>query len=273
MPHSIVLDLEDSIAYSKKEEAVYLVRNALRIIDFKSIEKMVRINPLPMGLDELDFIIPHYVNTIIIPKCEEAEQICLINKKIHQIKNKYNLTYQVWLMPIIESCKGVIKAYEIATASDNIAAIAFGQEDYITDLEGNKTKSKNESLFARSMIVNVCKAINIQAIDSVYVDYKDLEGLKQYVIYSKSLGFNGMGCIHPDQINIINEYFSPDENEITLAKKIITAYKESLNKGIGVTTVENKMIDLPIVNKAKRTIEIAIKTNKINPNELQEYLC
>ncbi len=263
-PDGIILDLEDAVAVDKKYEARFLVRNALRSLDFYGAELMVRINQIPAGLDDLDFIIPHNINLILVPKCEEAEQILILNSKIDEIKKKYKVEGNLWLMPIIESAKGVINAYQIATSAENIVAMAIGLEDYTADLGTRRTNEATESFFARSVVVNACRAAGIQPIDSVFSDVGDMEGLKENVIKSKALGFDGMGCIHPRQIRVIHEYFAPDINEIEKAKKIVKAFEEATAKGLGVVSLGTKMIDPPVVKRAQKTIDLAVNMGKLS---------
>jgi citrate lyase subunit beta/citryl-CoA lyase len=269
-PDGIILDLEDAVAPDKKYEALFLVRNALRNLDFYGAERMVRINQIPKGLDDLDFIIPHNVNLILIPKCESAEQLTQVNERIARLKRDSNTEGEVWLMPIIESAIGVIKAYEIASAATNVVAMAIGLEDYTADIGVKRTKEGTESFFARSQIVNACRAAGIQPIDSVFSDVADLEGLRENVKKSKSLGFDGMGCIHPRQIKVIHDSFAPEFEEISKAKKIVEAYLNAVEKGLGVVSLGTKMIDPPVVKRAQRTIDTAIKTGKLNPNWREE---
>lgn len=263
-PNALILDLEDAVAPSKKFEACFVVRNALRSLNFYGAERMVRINQIPKGLDDLHFIVPHHVNLILIPKCESAEDIERVNQVIHILRKENNITHDVWLMPIIESALGVIKAFEIATAADNIAALAIGLEDYTADIGTSRTNEGNESFFARSMIVTAAKAAGIQAIDSVFSDVSDMEALAANVKRSKALGFDGMGCIHPRQIAVIHHNFAPEENEIEKAKKIFLAYQEAEAKGLGVVSLGSKMIDAPVVKRAMRTIELAVNTGKLD---------
>ncbi len=269
-PDGIILDLEDAVAPDKKFEASFLVRNALRNLDFYGTERMVRINQVPRGLEDLDFIVPHNVNLILIPKCESAEQIHLVNSRIAEIKAKQKNTGNIWLMPIIESALGVLKAYEIAMAAENVVALAIGLEDYTADLGIRRTAEATESFFARSMVVNACKAAGKQAIDSVFSDVADMEGLKQNVLRSKALGFDGMGCIHPRQIRVLHDNFAPDDAEIAKAKKIVNAFIEAKEKGLGVVSLGTKMIDAPVVKRAQKTIDLAISTGKISKNWREE---
>ena len=263
-PDGIILDLEDAVAVDKKYEARFLVRNALRSIDFYGAERMVRINQIPAGLEDLESIIPHNVNLILVPKCEEADQIILLNSKIEEIKKKHSIEGNIWLMPIIESAKGVMNAYQIATSANNIVALAIGLEDYTADLGTRRTNEATESFFARSVVVNACRAAGIQPIDSVFSDVGDMEGLKENVIKSKALGFDGMGCIHPRQIRVIHEYFAPDIKEIDKAKKIVIAFEDATAKGLGVVSLGTKMIDPPVVKRAQKTIDLAVNMGKLS---------
>jgi citrate lyase subunit beta/citryl-CoA lyase len=270
-PDGIILDLEDAVAPDKKYEARFVVRNALRNIDFYGAERMVRINQVPTGLDDLEYLVPHNVNLVLVPKCESADQIRLVNEKIGQLKTKHSVTGNIWLMPIIESALGVLKALEIAQ-SENVVAVAIGLEDYTADLGTRRTQEGTESFFARSMVVNACKAAGIQAIDSVFSDVADMEALKETVIRSKALGFDGMGCIHPRQIRVIHENYAPDAAEIEKAKKIVNAFIEATAKGLGVVSLGTKMIDPPVVKRAQKLIDLAIIMGKLSPDWHEEFL-
>jgi citrate lyase subunit beta/citryl-CoA lyase len=227
---------------------------------------MVRINQVPKGLDDLGYIIPHNVNLILIPKCECADQIIQVENKITEIQNRKDINQPVWFMPIIESCLGVLKSLEIAQSSKNIVAMGIGLEDYTADLGTKRTLEATESFFARCQVVNACRAAGIQPIDSVFSDVADMEGLKQNVLMSKSLGFDGMGCIHPRQIKVIHENFAPDSDEIEKAKKIVNAFDEATEKGLGVVSLGTKMIDPPVVKRAQKLLDLAINIGKLSKN-------
>ncbi|MBA7518779.1 Citrate lyase acyl carrier protein [subsurface metagenome] len=260
----VILDLEDSVAPDKKNEARYLVRNALRSVNFYDAERMVRINQIPEGMNDLKYIVPHNVNLILLPKCETAAQIKQVDEEISQIAKKSE--HQIHLMPIIESALGVINAYSIATASENIAALAIGLEDYTADIGAKRSEGGKESFYARSTIVNAASAAGIQAIDSVYSDVSNMDGLRENVANSKALGFVGMGCIHPRQVRIINTGFNPGQAEIEKAKAIVLAYEEAQRKGSGVTAIGSKMIDLPIVKRALTTLNTALSSGLLKEN-------
>jgi len=251
----IILDLEDSVAPDRKYEARFLVRNALRQINFYGAERMVRINQLPAGLEDLKFVIPHPVNLILLPKCESARQVKEVDQAISSILGKENTT--IHLMPIIESATGVLNSAEIAKASQNVVALAIGLEDYTADIGVQRTPEGHESFFARCMVVNAARAAGIQPIDSVFSDVDDMEALARTVKESKSLGFSGMGCIHPRQVPVIHKNYLPDEMEIKKAQKIVLAFEKAEREGLGVVAVESKMIDPPVVKRSLRIIRQA----------------
>jgi citrate lyase subunit beta/citryl-CoA lyase len=265
-PNGLILDLEDAVAFSRKDEARYLVRNALRNLNFYGTEKMVRINQVPMGIQDLAYIVPQGVNLILVPKCEGAGQIHAVNKEIDRLKEINGAIGDIWLMPIIESALGVIKAYEIASSADNIVAMAIGLEDYTADLGCRRSLDGRESFFARSAVVNACKAAGIQAIDSVFSDVTDMDGLAKTVQESKSLGFDGMGCIHPRQIKVIHENFAPGKQEMDKACKIVNAFDLATSKGLGVVSLGSKMIDPPVVKRAQKVVKLGLELGLLNEN-------
>jgi len=270
-PDGIILDLEDAVAPDKKDEARFLVRNALCGIDFYGAERMVRINQGERGIEDLDYIVPHNVNLILLPKCETPQQVHAVNERIAKLQADGNQHAPIWFMPIIESALGVITAYAIASSASNVVALAIGLEDYTADLGTSRTKEGTESFFARSMVVNAARAAGIQPIDSVFSDVGDMEGLYQNVLRSKALGFDGMGCIHPRQIRVIHEAFAPTPGEIEKAKKIVFAFHKAQEQGLGVVSLGTKMIDPPVVKRALNTINLALKMNKLAENWRESY--
>ncbi len=256
-PHGVILDLEDSVAPDKKDEARILVRNALRQVNFYGAERMVRINPLPAGVKDLKEVIPHNVHLVLVPKAENPEDLVLIDKTIRDILQRSGEEREVFLMPIIETARGVENAWLLATATPAVAAMAIGLEDYTADIGVSRTAEGIESLYARTRLVNACKAAGIQPIDSVFSDVSDMEGLEKTVKASRVLGFEGMGCIHPRQIKVIHKAFEPTPAEIEKALKIVEAYRQAREKGLGVVSLGTKMIDPPVVKRAQRTVELA----------------
>ena len=265
-PDGVILDLEDSVAPERKDEARILVRNALRVVNFYGAERMVRINQGERGLDDLEMLIPQNVHLVLLPKCENAETVRAVDNRIREIKEREGQNEMVFLMPIIESAAGVERAMEIATAAESVVALAIGLEDYTADLGVQRTKEGRESLYARNRLVVAAKAAGIQPIDSVFSDVGDMEGLLQNVLSAKAMGFEGMGCIHPRQIAVIREGFSPSLEETEKAKKIVIAYRDALEKGLGVVALGTKMIDPPVVARAEKTITLAVRLGLLPEN-------
>ena len=263
-PCGVILDLEDAVAPAKKQEARFLVRNALGSVDFYGAERMVRINQLPDGFTDLEHIIPMDPDLILIPKVESPDEIHAVNEHMDNLSE--GACRGIFLMPIIESALGVEKAFEIAGSAENIVAMAIGLEDFAADLGVNRTASGDESLYARTRLVNACKAARIQPIDSVYSDVGNEEGLRETANISKGLGFEGMGCIHPRQIPVIHDVFKPSEQEIARAKGIVRAFEMAEKEGLGVVSLGTKMIDPPVVKRALHTIHLAIAMNIIPEN-------
>jgi citrate lyase subunit beta / citryl-CoA lyase len=249
-PDAIILDLEDSVHAGEKDAARLLVRNALRAVDFLQAERMVRINQLPLGLEDLDEIVPESPDLILIPKVENPEQIVEASARIAEIKADYGITRPIWLMPILESALGIENAFAIARASEKIVALTIGLEDYTSDLGVVKTSTGAETVYARQRLVNAACAAGLQAIDSVFGDVGDMEGLRAWGLNSRALGFEGMGCVHPAQIAVIHDAFAPAPAEVERARKIVAAYNEAQQKGLGVVSLGSKMIDPPVVQRA-----------------------
>lgn len=270
-PDGLILDLEDSVAPSKKEEARILVRNTLRSLDFMGAERMVRINQLPAGLEDLDEIIPQKADLILIPKVETVEEIRKVDERIAEILGKEGSSRDVWLMPIIESAAGILESPAIAKSSDRIVSLAIGLEDYTADIGTSRTSEGKESIWARSMLVNASKAAGIQPIDTVYSDVSDMDGLRESVLEAKGLGFEGKGCIHPRQIPVVNEAFAPTQKETVKAARIVMAFEDAERKGKGVVSLGSKMIDPPVVKRALKTVQMALEAGILKEEWRDEY--
>lgn len=256
-PDAIILDLEDSVHPGEKDGARLLVRNALRAVEFLQCERMVRINQLPLGLEDLNEIVPESPDLILIPKVESPNQVIEASQRIEELKGKHNVTRSIWLMPILESAQGIENAQKIANSSEQIAALTIGVEDYTADLGVTKTVVGSESLYARQRTVNAARAAGVQAIDSVFGDVGDMEGLRIWALNSRALGFEGMGCVHPLQIPVIHQAFAPTQAEIEKALRIVAAYNDAQQKGLGVVSLGSKMIDPPVVQRALKLISRA----------------
>jgi len=256
-PDAVILDLEDSVHRDEKDVARILVRNTLRAVDFGSCERMVRINQLPLGLEDLAEVVPESPDLILIPKVEHPPQISEADRMIGEIKARNGNIRPIWIMPILESALGIENAVAIAAASENVAALTIGLEDYTADLGVVKTREGNESLYARSRVVNAARAAGVQAIDSVFGDVGDLDGLRCWGEASRAMGFEGMGCVHPGQIRVVHEAFAPTVPEIEKAQKIVAAIDEAQKEGLAVVSLGSKMIDPPVVQRALKLVERA----------------
>lgn len=256
-PDAVILDLEDSVHPAEKDAARFVVRNALRAVDFLAAERMVRINQLPLGLTDLEEVIPQAPDVILIPKVENGEQVTEVDGRITAICQRDRIERPIWLMPILESALGIENAFAIAKASPRNCALTIGLEDYTADLGVVKTKDGAETLYARQRIVNAARAAGIAAIDSVYGDVGDMEGLRLWGERSRAMGFEGMGCIHPLQVRVIHAAFAPSSAEIENALKIVAAFEEAQRQGLGVVSLGSKMIDPPVVHRAVKLVDRA----------------
>ena len=256
-PDAVILDLEDSVHHAEKDAARILARNALRSVDFAGAERTVRINQLPLGLADLEEVIPEQPDMVLLPKTERAEQVIEVDRKIAELRQQHRISRPIWLMPILESALGIENAFAVAAATPNVAAITIGLEDYTADLGVVKTSEGAESLYARTRLVNAAHAAGVQAIDSVYGDVADMDGLLRWGQKSRALGFEGMGCVHPLQIAVVHQAFAPTPAEIEKARKIVAAFEEAQERGLGVVSLGSKMIDPPVVQRALKLVKRA----------------
>jgi citrate lyase subunit beta/citryl-CoA lyase len=257
-PDAVILDLEDSVHPAEKDAARILARNALRAVDFAgAAERTVRINQLPLGLADLEEVIPEQPDMVLIPKTEHPEQVVEVDRKIAGLRQQHRLSRPIWLMPILESALGIENAFAVAAASPNVAAVTIGLEDYTADLGVVKTSEGAESFYARTRLVNAARAAGVQAIDSVYGDIADMDGLLRWGQKSRTLGFEGMGCVHPLQIAVVHQAFAPTSAEIEKAQKIVAAFEEAQQRGLGVVSLGSKMIDPPVVQRALKLVKRA----------------
>jgi len=262
-PDAVILDLEDSVHPNDKPAARVLVRNALRCIDFIGAERMVRINQGELGLEDLGEIVPESPDLILVPKVERAEEVVRVAERIAVVQDEAGGGEPIWIMPILESALGIENAFEIASAADTVVALTIGLEDYTADLGVVKTLEGIESWYARMRLVNAAKAAGVQAIDSVFGDVEDLDGLAAWATASRALGFEGMGCIHPRQIPVIHRAFAPTAAEIEKARAIVAAFEDAEARGLGVVSLGSKMIDPPVVLRAQRLVEVARRSGLI----------
>lgn len=258
-PDGLIFDLEDSVAPAEKDAARVLVRNALIHLDPMGAELMVRVNQGGRGLADLEHVIPHGAQLILLPKMESADEVRRFDERTRTIAAASGIEHEIWLMPIIESAKGAWFAYEIASASDRIVALAIGLEDYTADIGVQRTNEGRESVWARQQVINGARAAGVIPTDTVFSDVSDMDGLFASVREAKALGFEGKGCIHPRQIAVVHRGFAPEPAEIEKAKRIVLAYEEAERQGLAAVSLGSKMIDPPVVKRALRSVEHALR--------------
>jgi citrate lyase subunit beta/citryl-CoA lyase len=256
----IMFDLEDSVSIGEKDSARFLVFEALTTLQYPRKELVVRINDprSRLGEDDLEAIVPAGKALIRLPKTESAGDVSYCAGLIEAIETKRGLEPRsTRMIAAIESAAGVLNAKEIALASPRLAAIALGAEDYVTDLRTSRSPEGIELLFGRSMVLLAARAAGIDAIDTVFSDVNDEEGLRRETRLIRQLGFDGKSIINPRQIKIVHEIFTPSEKEIDAARAVIAAIKEAERNGSGVISLKGKMIDKPVVERAHRTMDLA----------------
>ncbi|MCG8541443.1 MAG: citrate (pro-3S)-lyase subunit beta [Clostridia bacterium] len=256
---SLMFDLEDSISLKEKDSARLLVYNAVKTIDYGDVEIVVRINGLdtPFGRNDIEAMVRAGVHVIRLPKTETAEDVRKVEKIIEEIEKKIGRPIgSTKMMGAIESPLGVINAVEIAKASSRLIGIAIGAEDFVTNMKTKRSPEGIELLYARSQLLIAARAAGICALDTVYSDVENEEGFRKEVQLIKQLGFDGKSIINPRQIAPVYEIYAPTEEEINEALKVMSAIREAEKKGLGVVSLNGKMIDKPIVERAERILEL-----------------
>ncbi len=256
----ILVDLEDSVPLSEKQATRILVKYLLIAVEFPEV--WVRINPFDTyGRDDLAEILRGRPHGICLPKAESSADITSLSKEIEELESSYGIANgTTYIMPIIETAKGVLHAEEICTADERVIVVSFGAEDFTRDVGAKRTVES--LLFARSMIVTAAKSAGIQASDTVYSNLDDEKGLIAETKQARNLGFDGKGVINPRQIEPIHVVFSPSEQEVKEAQQIVAAAEEAEEHGLGAIAIEGKMIDKPVLARAQQTLELAALVNK-----------
>jgi len=261
----LIYDLEDSVAISEKDSARFLIFQILKNNRPKNKYCVVRINGLHSEFieEDLEAMVRARPNALRIPKVETAEEIINLSQKVALIEEKASLkigSIKFWCN--IESFKGLINAREIALSSKRIEAMAISAEDYTASIGAKRSKEGAEIFFARNTVLLACREAGIYALDAVFADINDLEGLKKDSEFAKNLGFDGKTVVHPRQIEIVNECFSPSEKEINYALRIMEAVEEGKKLNRGVITLDGNMIDKPMEKRALTLLQIAKSIGK-----------
>jgi citrate lyase subunit beta/citryl-CoA lyase len=267
---SLMFDLEDAVSLKEKDTARLLVYHALTTFDYSAVETVVRINGLDtVGRQDIEAMVLAGVNVIRLPKTETAQDIIDVAAVITEMEQKYEIeSGKTRMMAAIESAEGVLNAREIAKASNRLVGIALGAEDYVTNMKTHRYPDGQELFFARSFILHAARAAGIAAIDTVYSDVDNIEGFLAEVELIKQLGFDGKSVINPRQIPLVNKVYEPTDKEIQQAKEVIWGIREAEAKGSGVISVNGKMVDKPIVERAQRVIALAKAAKLISEGEL-----
>ncbi|MDR2134153.1 MAG: HpcH/HpaI aldolase/citrate lyase family protein [Treponema sp.] len=257
---SLMFDLEDSVSIHEKDSARFLVFQALTSLGYPGKELVVRINDprTETGREDIEAIVRTGRAVIRLPKTESAQDLIDCERLIEAVEKKSRLPAgSTRMMAAVESASGVLNAKEIALASKRLTGIAIGAEDYVTDLRTTRSPEGVELLFGRSMVLLAARNAGIDAIDSVFSDVNDEEGLRRETRLIRQLGFDGKSIINPRQIKIVHEVFTPSEKEIRGALAVLEAIKEAERKGSGVISLNGKMIDRPVVVRAEHVLDLA----------------
>ncbi len=257
---AVIFDLEDAVAPAEKDAARILVRNTLRYMDFRGCEIIVRINSIdtPYWKPDLDAIAPHQPSLILLPKTGTADHVLEADTYLSALEEKLGLAPNtIGLMPLIETALGVENAFAIASASTRVKALFLGAEDLTADLQCKRTKEGREIEYARTRLVVAARAAGVDVYDTPFTDVNDDEGIWVDARLAKSLGFTGKASISPRHVEVINAVFSPTQKEIDYAYEVMEAIALAKAQGKGAIALHGKMIDAPIVSRARQTIAAA----------------
>ncbi len=256
---SVILDLEDAVSPAEKDSARILVRNALKFLNYSNCEVIIRINSIDTDFwkSDLEEIIPLMPHMIMPPKVSSAKDVQIVADYIREVEEKHNIKNSTHIIPLIETALGVENAFEIAKSSDRVKAIFLGAEDLTADLRCKRTKKGDEIFYSRGRLVTAARAANIDVYDTPFTDVEDEDGLREDAMFAKSLGFTGKAAISPRHIMTINEVFSPTIEEIEYAKEVMDIIRVAKEQGKGAISLRGKMIDAPIVARARQTLEMA----------------
>jgi len=257
---SVILDLEDAVPIAEKETARIFVRDSVEPVKRGGPDVYVRVNALSSGLvqKDVDMAIHEGLDGIVLPKCETRADISKIEDLIREKESQRNVeTGAIGILPLLETAKGVVSAYDIASASSRVIALGFGAVDYTRDMGVPISKEGVELLYPRSHIAVASRAAGIQAVDSPWIDILDKEGLTKDSSLARQLGFNGKMLIHPSHTDVVNKIFSPSEPEIEYARKIVAAYEQAQARGLGATSLNQKMIDVATFRQAQELLMLA----------------
>ena len=262
----ICMDMEDGVAITRKAEARAVIAQAVKDLDFGRSERCVRINGIGSGLERYDLAAALATNpdAVVVPKVETPEQVKWVSEHMETYELASNRSLgRTRLLIGVETAKGILNLREIASADKRLEAIIFGAEDYAASIGATRTKEAVEVLYARSAVVTACAANDLQAIDMVYIDFRDLEGLRIEAEQGAGLGFSGKQVIHPDQVAAVQEAFTPSAEAIAYAQRVVETFEGSQRADKGAYALDSKMIDMPLLKNAQKVLERAKAAGKV----------
>ena len=261
----ICMDMEDGVAVNKKAEARATIAKALRELEFGKSEKLVRINAVGSGLerDDIEAVLLYHPDGIVIPKMESLEQIQWASGIIEAAELKYGWAVNsIRIVVDVETAKGILNLKEIAS-HPRLDALIFGGEDFAASVGATRTRDAVELLYARQATVTAAAAFGLQAIDIVAIDFKDMEALRIESEFGAQLGFTGKQIIHPAQVEVVQAAFTPNDEAIAHAKRIVETFEASQKEGKGAYALDGKMIDMPLLKNAQKVLDQAKAAGKI----------
>lgn len=257
---SLMLDLEDAVAENQKDAARFSLYHALKTVDYGDTEVIVRINGLdtPHWREDVRVCVAAGADGVRIAKCESAGDVIAVEKAVEAAEEEFHKEKgRTLLMAALESPKGILNAQEIAAASERMFGIAISGGDLRRTMQVSPVRGGIELNAARGLVVLAARAAGVQCFDTVFTDLNDEEGFRAEVLLDKQMGFDGKSLVNPRQIAAVHEIYAPSEKEIMAAEKIVRAVRENAAKGVGVFTVDGKMIDIAFLPGAERTIALA----------------
>jgi citrate lyase beta subunit len=262
----ICMDMEDGVAITRKTEARAVIAQAMQELDFGAAERCIRINSFGSGFEKFDLAAAVATNpdAVVVPKIESAAQVRSISEHIEMYELSSNMEIGTIRMLVgVETAKGILNLKEIAEADKRLEAIIFGAEDFAASVGATRSPEATEVLYARSAVITACAANELQAIDMVYIDFRDVDGLRREAEQGARLGFSGKQIIHPNQVEPVQTAFTPSDETLEYAQRVVRAFAASQKEGKGAFALDGKMIDMPLLKNAQKVLDRAKAAGKI----------
>jgi len=256
----LVLDLEDSVPLAEKETARKVISNSLEGLGLKGQKVYIRINALATGLaqEDLEAVVEKRLDGISLPKVGSAEEIKKVEKMIQALEGEREIERgHIRLIPWVETARGLVRTFEICSASPRVIGVAFGADDFTADMGIPRSQEGTELFYPRTVIAIAARAAEVMALDTPYVDFRDEKGLIQDAKLARQLGFQGKFLIHPDQIEPVNQVFRPSPEEVAHARRVVEAFEAAEARGAAATSLDGKMIDTPVAQRARKLLSLA----------------